>query len=289
MPDDLPYHHDWKPQFETSLGLRVKWFGQWGGDPDWSIEPSRLGSDLICFFYLKKGSCTVEINGVPQQLIPGEMVVWRGGDVFSATQDSAKPQTSLSACLSLSRDDASNVLLRHGYQRHYGLQESKTYERRFKRVLDALKSESRWRNIHVTGALFDWLAELQEALAPDPGAAEGNPKTVHHVLAAQEWIQKRLSEDVSITSWAKACGLNADYFSRLFKANTGTTPKAWLIEARLQRAARMLAYPEGTVEGIAENCGFNCPFHFSRSFKRRFGLPPASYRRIRQVRGFVDS
>jgi transcriptional regulator GlxA family with amidase domain len=169
------------------------------------------------------------------------------------------------------------------------LQDCKSYERRFKRFLDALKSGGRWRNLHVTGALFDWLAELQEALAPDPGVAGGNPKTVHHVLAAQEWIQKRLSEDVSITSWAKACGLNADYFSRLFKTNTGTTPKAWLIEARLQRAARMLAYPEGTVEGIAENCGFNCPFHFSRSFKRRFGLPPASYRRIRQVRGFVDS
>jgi AraC-like DNA-binding protein len=286
---DLPYHHDWEPQFETSLGLRVKWFGRWDEDPDWSIEPSRLGSDLICFFYLKKGSCTVEINGVPVPTKSGEIVVWRGGDVFSATQNSAQPQTTLSACLSLSRDDAANVLLRHGYQRHYRLADRKSYEQRFQDVLDVLESDSRWRNLQVTAAIFYWLAELQEALGPDPGAAEGDPKTVHHVLAAQEWINQRLGEDVSIASWAAACGLNADYFSRLFKANTGTTPKSWLIEARLQRAARTLAYPEGTVEEIAENCGFNCPFHFSRSFKRRFGLPPASYRRIRQVRGFVES
>ena len=286
---DLPYHHDWEPQFETSLGLRVKWFGRWGGDPDWSIEPSRLGSDLICFFYLKDGSCTAEINGVAVPLKPGEMVVWRGGDVFSCSQDPARPQTTLSACLSLSRDDTANVLLRHAYQRHYRLQDRKSYEEGFAAVLEAFEAESRWRNLHVTGAIFRWLAELQEALGPDPGAAEGNEKTTHHVLAAQEWIQQRLGEDISIAAWATACGLNVDYFSRLFKTHTGTTPKAWLIEARLQRASRMLAYPETTVEEIAEHCGFNCPFHFSRSFKRRFGLPPASYRRIRQVRGFVDS
>jgi transcriptional regulator GlxA family with amidase domain len=88
--------------------------------------------------------------------------------------------------------------------------------------------------------------------------------------------------------WAGACGLNADYFSRLFKAHTGMSPKAWLIEARLQRATRLLADPEATVEKTAGLCGFDCPFHFSRTFKRRFGVPPASYRRVRQVRRFVE-
>ena len=73
----LPYHHDWEPEFETSLGLQVKWFGSWGGDPEWVVEPSRLGSDLICFFYLKEGAVTAEINGVAVPLKPGEVVVWR--------------------------------------------------------------------------------------------------------------------------------------------------------------------------------------------------------------------
>ena len=285
---DLPYHHDWKPQFETSIGLQVKWFGRWGEDPDWSVVPSRLAADLICFFYVEKGSCTAVVNGVSVPLQPGELIVLRGGDVFSFTQDPSRLGTHLSACLSLNRDDNSNVLLRHAYERNYQLDDRKTYEQRFADVLEALDSESRWRNFHVTGALFQWLAELQEALGPAPGAAEGNPKTIHHVLTAQKWIQQRLGEDVSIADWATACGLNVDYFSRLFKSQTGMPPKAWLIEARLQRASRLLAYPERTVEDIAEDCGFNCAFHFSRTFKTRFGLAPANYRRVRQVRGFVD-
>lgn len=289
MTTDLPYHHDWKPEFETSLGLQVKWFGCWGGNQEWKIEPSRLGSDLICFFYLMEGVVTAEINGVSVPLQPGEMLVWRGGEIFSATQDPDRPQRSLSACLSLSRDDATNVLLQHRYQRHYRLEDRKSYEQNFQDVVDALDSESRWRNLHVTAAMFHWLAYLQESLAPEPGAAGGNPKTVHHVHTAQEWIRPRLGEDVSIADWAAGCRLNVDYFSRMFKSHIGMSPKTWLIEARLQQASRMLAYPERTVEDIAGHCGYHCPFHFSRAFKRRFGIPPADYRRVRQVRGFVHT
>ncbi len=286
---DLPYHHNWKPQFETSIGLQVKWFGRWGDDPEWSVEPSRLASDLMCFFYLETGSCTAMVNGVRVQLGPGELLVLRSGDVFSLTQDSSRLQTHLSACLSLSRDNEANVLLRHAYQRNYKLKDRKAYEQRFTAVLEALESESRWRNMHVTAAIFAWLGGLQEDLSPDPGTENASSKAVRHVLSAQEWIQQRLGDNVSIAEWSAACGLNPDYFSRMFKAHTGMSPKTWLIEARLQRAARMLAYKESTVEQVAASCGFNCPFHFSRSFKRRFGLPPASYRSVRLVRGFVDS
>ncbi len=285
---DLPYHHDWKPLFETSLGLQLKWFGRWGGNPDWFIEPSRLGSDLICFFYLEKGSCSAVINGVTVPLKPGEMIVWRGGDVFSATQNPSRPQTSLSACLSLSHDDTSNIMLRHAYRLHYQLQDKESYEQSFNTVLETLKSESRWRNLHVSAAILHWLAELQETLQPEPGMGAGNSKTVHHVLTAQEWIKQRLGESISITQWALACGLNTDYFGRLFKLHTGMSPKSWLIEARLQRASRLLASSDPSVEEVAYHCGFNCPFHFSRSFKRRFGIPPNTYRRVRGVRGFVD-
>lgn len=286
---DLPYHHDWKPLFETSIGLKVKWFGRWGDDPEWSVEPSRLASDLICFFYLETGSCTALVNGVRVTLGPGELLVLRSGDMFSLSQDSSQLQTHLSACLSLSRDTEANVLLRHAYQRNYKLKDRKAYEQRFTAVLEALESESRWRNMHVTAAIFAWLGGLQEDLSPDPGTENASSKAVRHVLSAQEWIQQRLGDNVSIAEWSAACGLNPDYFSRMFKAHTGMSPKTWLIEARLQRAARMLAYKESTVEQVAASCGFNCPFHFSRSFKRRFGLPPASYRSVRLVRGFVDS
>ena len=53
----------------------------------------------------------------------------------------------------------------------------------------------------------------------------GNPKTIHHVHTAQEWIRQRLGEEVSVADWAGSCGLNVDYFSRLFKSHMGMSPK----------------------------------------------------------------
>jgi len=248
----LPYHHNWNPRFETSLGLKVKWFGRWGGDPEWSIPPSYLASDLICFFYLEQGRCRVEINGVSQPMLPGELVVLRGADVFSFTQESSLPQMSMSACLSFDRGGATNELMRLTYQRYYRLKDREGYERRFHETLEALDSQSEWRELHVTAAVFRWLAELQEALRPGVGPAEYSPATVHVVLAAQDWIKQRLNQNITISTWADACGLNADYFSRLYKAHTGQTPKGWLIETKLQRAARLLSGTGRTVEEVAE-------------------------------------
>lgn len=284
---DLPYHHDWKPCFETALALRLKWFGRWRENLDWRIEPSRLALDLICFFYVEKGSCDHLVNGVPIPLQTGDLLVIRGGDTFSARHTGKRPHTSLSACISLSYEDSANVLLRFGYQRHYRLKDTRSYEKSFEAVIQALAQESRWNHLHTAGVVLQWLAALQDAIQPDLGPVAGNPETTHHVLAAQEWIQKRLGESVSIAEWASAINLNGDYFTRLFKAHTGLAPKVWLIESRLQRAARLLGNPGLKVEEVAGQCGFDCPFHFSRTFKRRFGISPAIYRQVRQVRGFV--
>ena len=156
-------------------------------------------------------------------------------------------------------------------------------------MLGRWKPGSDWRNLHVTAAILRWLADLQEALRPESGSAEGDPKTVHRVLAAQEWIGQRLDQDAPVAEWAAACGFNPDYFGRLFKAHTGMTPEG-LADRNAAPARLAPADLSGTtVEEVAERCGFNCPFHFSRTFKRRFGIAPASYRRVRQVRGFAPS
>ena len=287
MPD-LPYHHDLKPLFETLLWLRVKWFGRYGGDPEWRIETSRLASDLVSFFFLEKGRCTAVVNGAQVPLQPGDLLVVRGGDVFSFSQKRTQPQLSLSACLSLSHDGSANALLLPRYERCYKLRDPANYVRVFEEVLGTLQSTSPWRDLHVSAAVIRWLAALHEMIRPGPGET-GTPKTVAHIMAAQHWVQSRLAENVTVAAWADACGLNPDYFSRMFLLHTGLRPKSWLLEARLQLASRQLGSTATPIADIAERCGFNCPFHFSRTFKRRFGIPPAAYRRVIAVGELQES
>lgn len=60
-----------------------------------------------------------------------------------------------------------------------------------------------------------------------------------------------------------------------------TTPRAFIQQARLERACTLLAHPEWrerTVAQIALGCGYTDPAHFSRAFTARFGMPPSAWR-----------
>ncbi|MBT0670943.1 helix-turn-helix domain-containing protein [Novosphingobium profundi] len=62
-------------------------------------------------------------------------------------------------------------------------------------------------------------------------------------------------------------------------AAMGTTPSAYILDARLQRAAdRMTADPAATITAIAFDLGFNDSAYFSRCFRRKFAMSPRQWR-----------
>lgn len=76
-------------------------------------------------------------------------------------------------------------------------------------------------------------------------------------------------------------GVSRRHLERVFLANHGCSPQAWLNEQRLLLARAMLPSAE-TVKGVALELGFAQPSHFSRQFAKRFGVPPTQYMRARK-------
>lgn len=62
-------------------------------------------------------------------------------------------------------------------------------------------------------------------------------------------------------------------FSRLY----GTTPGRWLLNKRLNHAAKLLVNSEESITQISFECGFEDLSHFSRVFKNKYGVAPRSY------------
>jgi transcriptional regulator GlxA family with amidase domain len=56
-------------------------------------------------------------------------------------------------------------------------------------------------------------------------------------------------------------------------------PRQYLMRLRLERAQRLIGTTPFTLEAIAEQLGFSSAFHLSAAFKKRFGVPPAVWRR----------
>ena len=282
---ELPYHHDRKPLLDLRLDIRVHWFGRYGGDPKWSIEPSRLASDMVAFFYLEKGRCRAQVNGASYAMEPRQLLVLRGGDLFSFVQDPRKIQTSLSASLSIAHDSTDSLLLQSEYPRCRALAESKLFVERFEAVLSHLQRDTPWRTVSLTAALLGWLDVIHNELRPKLDSSF-TPGVSRQIVHAQKWARDRLAHNLTVAEWAKACGLNTDYFSRLFLRHTGMRPAAWLLETRMQYASQLLGLPGVPVAGVAERCGFKCPFHFSRTFKKRFGVAPSFFHTIQTPDGF---
>lgn len=84
---------------------------------------------------------------------------------------------------------------------------------------------------------------------------------------------------LSIRELALEFHLSPAYLQRLFKHQTGVSMGEWLIEQRLQRAAKLLESSYMSVKEIAYTIGYEHPSSFIRAFERRFAQAPQRYRK----------
>ena len=84
--------------------------------------------------------------------------------------------------------------------------------------------------------------------------------------------------ELRIAELAALCGISEVYFRRIFHALHGKSPKDYVIDLRIERASRLLSDGGFSVREVAELCGYFEETHFSREFKKRTGITPASYK-----------
>lgn len=83
---------------------------------------------------------------------------------------------------------------------------------------------------------------------------------------------------VTVADLARAAMCSPTHLRRLFQKAVGMSPRQWLLEWRLRKAAHLLHGTDHSIQQIADACGFESLSHFTRYFKARFGLTPAQYR-----------
>lgn len=77
---------------------------------------------------------------------------------------------------------------------------------------------------------------------------------------------------------AAHCYMSVNTLLRRFKEHVGEAPQHVLIDYRLQKACRLLAHTNDSINEIAEACGYANRYAFSRAFSRHRGHGPAAFR-----------
>ncbi len=93
------------------------------------------------------------------------------------------------------------------------------------------------------------------------------------------WMAEHLDEELTVPDLAARALMSERTFARRFRAETGTTPAAWVTRQRLVRAQELLERTGAPVDEVARLSGFGSAALLRHHFGRVLGTSPQAYRR----------
>lgn len=93
------------------------------------------------------------------------------------------------------------------------------------------------------------------------------------------WITDHLDADLSAPTLATRMRLSERHFARVFKQETGTNPGAYVEQARVEAARRLLETTDTPLDRVAATAGLGSAETLHRAFRRQLATTPAAYRR----------
>lgn len=97
------------------------------------------------------------------------------------------------------------------------------------------------------------------------------------VKEAKAYILKNFREKITLADVAEEVGISYGHLSKCFRQVEGNSFNAYLMEARLEEAKRLMREGSLPISEIAYLSGIGDPNYFSKCFKKHTGLSPKEY------------
>ncbi|MBC5689576.1 helix-turn-helix domain-containing protein [Mediterraneibacter sp. NSJ-55] len=94
-----------------------------------------------------------------------------------------------------------------------------------------------------------------------------------------DYILENISKDISVKDVAEYVCFSPEYFSKLFKKETGENVKNYILRVKVEAAKDLLKNPNIPVSMVASELGYSNFSHFTQMFKKHEGVTPSEYRK----------
>lgn len=103
-------------------------------------------------------------------------------------------------------------------------------------------------------------------------------KELELMLRVDSWLRLHAFEEIDFTALAKKFAFSRSSFFRYWKRYSELTPSEYLLELRLQEAARRLTESRDRISDISRELKLGEPAYMGMLFRKRFGQTPRNYR-----------
>lgn len=97
------------------------------------------------------------------------------------------------------------------------------------------------------------------------------------IKTAIYYMYEHYDENISLNDIAGLVGVSLQYFSKIFKDETGKNYVEWLNRFRIDKAKDLMSETQLTIKEVCFKVGYNDPNYFSRIFKKYEGVAPTEY------------
>lgn len=110
------------------------------------------------------------------------------------------------------------------------------------------------------------------------GSRRQNVRPLGYVEKAQAFISSNTFQQLTVKDVADHINLNPEYFTRLFKKETGINVKDYILQCKVTAAQDLLANSSLPISLVALELGYKNFSHFTQMFRKETGTTPSEYR-----------
>jgi AraC-like DNA-binding protein len=90
-------------------------------------------------------------------------------------------------------------------------------------------------------------------------------------------VEGNITRPVTVEELAFLCSMSLSTFKRRFMKIYGTSPQRWLLEQKMQVAARLLLDQQAKPGDVYDQVGYESHSSFTKAFRQIFGMTPSAY------------
>lgn len=248
--------------------------------------------DHFLLVYIKEGNAILTVRSKHYTLSKGQLLCMFPGEkiYYTATEESVMSSLWVGVYGSHVDFYLKNLGIKREYP-IYNCPKPEETENAIEKIIELADLNNIYGKMSIIARLYDFFASLYNTTAEqfsnivpawdiqntDNHEIEYRSENLY-IREAENYIRFHYDSNISIQFIAKTLNLSCEYFSRLFKAETGMTPQDMIMSYRIKKACVLLKSTSLPIAEIASCVGIHDQRYFSKLFKSKKNCTPSQYR-----------